>query len=65
MAITEKGGLDKTTDSRKDLMTEGNTALASPPSNKERCRSFGLPDGVELRWRVWKAETRQQEAVKL
>jgi ecotin len=24
-----------------------------------------LPDGVELRWRVWKAETRQQEAVKL
>ena len=24
-----------------------------------------LPDGMELRWRVWKAETRQQEAVKL
>ena len=24
-----------------------------------------LPDGVELRWRVWKAETKQQEAVKL
>jgi ecotin len=24
-----------------------------------------LPDGVELRWRVWKAETRQQDAVKL
>ena len=24
-----------------------------------------LPDGVVLRWRVWKAETKQQEAVKL
>ena len=24
-----------------------------------------LPDGVVLRWRVWKAETKQQEALKL
>ena len=24
-----------------------------------------LPDGMELRWRLWKAETRQQKAVKL
>jgi len=24
-----------------------------------------LPEGVVLRWRVWKAEIKQQEAVKL
>jgi ecotin len=24
-----------------------------------------LPKGTELRWRIWKAETRQQDAVKL